>query len=47
MDKTKIKKCKCGNEDDFLIIEKGNICYNTVTIYCNKCNRKRIRFIKN
>jgi len=35
-----IKKCKCGNDKDFFIIEKGDI-YTTTIITCNKCNRKR------
>lgn len=35
------RKCKCGNRQDYFIIEKGSI-YQKMIITCNKCNRKRV-----
>jgi len=35
-----LRKCKCGNTDDYFIIEKGSI-YQTTVVICNVCGRKR------
>ena len=35
------RKCKCGNKEDYLIIEKGSI-FHTTTITCMKCGRERV-----